>query len=158
VAQPAPPESCCGFGYRLYHRKDSCAYIDLVILSLEVKPFTDVFAPLPEGKKVWVIPEDRGVDRPGAMMLQRGQWKNTDSGEWDWMGNASSQFPKQYTLEDELFPLQQMQMYKLTVNIPKEPRAILERTYGTTCFDSDDKGRNFNLNPELLEPAHVNIM
>jgi len=157
VAEGCQPESCCGFGYRLHHRKESCAYMDLMVLSLQAQPFTDHFVPTPEGKKVWAIPRDRGLNRADTMMLHREKWEKTDSGEWEWLGNATSSFPGHYIFEDELFPLQQMQMYELTVNIPKQPRSINVRSYGITCYDSDNKGHNLNLSPEWRKPAYVNI-
>jgi len=154
VLEALKPNTCCGFGYRLQHHKDECAYMDLLALSEEDKPFND--DPPPEGQKVWAIPQDTGVGRPDAMMLQRADWKETDSGEWKWSrGNAHSLFPQEYILEKELFPQQQIQMYDMTVNIPKQPKAILERIYGTGCWKHDASGDD--LTAEMLKPAQVKI-
>jgi len=159
---------CCGFGWRIEHVDDECSYLDLFALSLADKPFgalesavlsqassaDHVADPSSGGGKVWVMPQKDPV-----MMLHPELWQPSQAhpGEQDWVGTPESLFPDYYIQESELFPLNTMQMYGLTVNIPSQAWAILHRLYGPDCDHVDDVAGDLDTNPELRKPADVDV-
>lgn len=151
VMKPELLSACCSFGWRVYHRNDKCAYMDFFALALEQKKGFS--------QKAWLIPG--GWFAPACPQNHLGQWKEAFSGEASWIGPREclwkGAFEGFYMLEDEFAPLQQMQMYDLSVNIPKQAWHILLRRYGQGARDHDDHGHDFRKDPQWRKPAIVTI-
>lgn len=157
VMKPRATDECCGFGWRIEHRDSQCAYLDIMVLSLAGAPLPEPADDPKAPRKYWTIPWDKH-DSPvhDAMMLQESQWQKPEQEDWEWRGPALTLFREYYFEQHELYPLQQMEMYGLTVNIPRLPWRVLDRFYGTEARHFGG-GHDLRAEPQFLQPAFITI-
>ena len=150
--------ACCGFGFKLFHRRRDACELDVLVLGVADAPYmhgeTAVWPPwAPLLATPWhalvaawtratntqhdeapspyyVLPED--VRRKNLMAPP---WRWCRSGaEWAWCGGpALSFFHAEYFGPRELFPTRTVGVYGLRLPVPREPWALLNRTYGKDC-------------------------
>uniref|UniRef100_A0A7S3JZ52 Methyltransferase type 11 domain-containing protein n=1 Tax=Aureoumbra lagunensis TaxID=44058 RepID=A0A7S3JZ52_9STRA len=140
-------QPCCGFGWKFFHHYTSVCELDVLVLSLSP------YAPLIHGetrlwppwgsalamiKDMWfrhvnprflVIPED--IDHKSLCINSNERWdrkRNSFIG-----GPHLSYFQNEYFDIDEFYPIQSLTMYDLSVQLPNNPWASLNRTYGNKC-------------------------
>merc|ERR1719272_1341809 len=165
VVRGVPSNSCCGYGWRLHHRDNECAYMDIFTMSLELQ-------------QVWDFPQDFSDDvakpKVEAMLLRKENWHrrgnallheqqtemdNIWRGQWTWVGPLRPWKMDEYIAEDEFRPLRQMKVYNITVNIPMNPWPILKRTYGNDCSYNDTHNHHdLRSEPEWLKPADIDLV
>jgi len=152
---------CCGFGFKLFHHVSSACELDALVLALSDAPFMHgetrmwpIWGPWLSGpycrmasawhdQRFYVIPED--IDRK-SIMAPGSSWCNasgagyearrggyTQPAEWAWCGPQLSYFHAEYFAFAELFPSRSLRMHGLLVKVPREPWALLERAYGSSC-------------------------
>jgi len=117
-------------------------------------------------QRAWLIPgipiAGAKSNCPQALMAKEGQFKEElFPGEWSWAGAPNCLWNGQetskgfYMLDHEFLPLQHMQMYNLSVKIPKQPWQILNRFYGSDANDHDNHGHDFRKEPQYLRSENV---
>lgn len=146
---------CCGFGYKLYHRRTAVCELDVLVLGLSGAPylhgkgyFWPPWNPMVAHPWHWlasrlssteyfVIPED--IQRGTLMLEADTRWCAAESQHsvrevWAWCGGVPlSFFHAEYLALHEFFPVQRLPFYDLQVNIPHNAWAVLNRTYGADC-------------------------
>ena len=170
-------EPCCGFGFKLYHRRRRACELDVLVLGATTAPYQhgetawwppactwwsgpvhaawSAFLARPSSRRArryFVIPEDV-VDKLSMASDGHARWCDRRTGqrasstralggrsssrawadEWVWCGAPLSYFQDEYFEEAELFPARRIRMYDLSVPVPREPWALLNRTYGRAC-------------------------
>jgi len=159
-------DACCGFGWRFVHRQDECAYMDIMALSLQKRPFG--MTHYRSYEQLWAVPQQHGggqrKHRSGdttldAMMMKREHWQTKEGSgkELVWTGKQKSMIQRAFLTTSEFLPLKQMQMYGLTVNIPHYPWRYLTRLYGADCDTHDAFDRDHSDDPKWILPAKVNF-
>lgn len=141
----AEGEACCGFGFKIFHRDDraSCELDVLVLAASSYAPWVhgetptwppwalpaafvkDYFYSNPSPQYL-VIPEDV---RHKNLLGERSWWK----GDVFRGGPRVSYFHKEYFEMSEFYPIRSIPFYDFHVQIPNDPWASLNRTYGPTC-------------------------
>eukprot|EP00039_Didymoeca_costata_P014149 m.225508 g.225508 ORF g.225508 m.225508 type:complete len:315 (+) comp15957_c4_seq13:1247-2191(+) len=175
---------CCGFGFKIYHRHKAICELDILVLGVSKAPYfhaRNVFNPPWALLTTWphwlasryiyngtffVIPEDI---HNKLIMSDASHWCNSTikgKNELSWCGGPPvSFFQDEYLRIEELFPLKTVTMYNLVLNIPNNPWAVLNRTYGSTCsyiaYMNEHEGRTVDLrlpkHRHLREPANVTL-
>ena len=74
---------------------------------------------------------------------------------WGWCGGPPvSFFHGEYFEWDEFYPVQQLAYYDLEVNIPHQPWALLNRTYGETCGYRAHLNEHGGIEVDLRDPQY----
>lgn len=155
---------CCGFGFKLFHKHTDACQLDVLVLATanyapwvhgETRfwppwgiPVAHVYDRLYSTGDFLVIPED--VDK--RLLGDKKKWR-----DGTWLGPSISYFHKEYFRKDEFEPVRTMMLYDFEVNIPNDPWASLNRTYGPECsymarIDTRG-GREF----DLRDPRHAHL-
>ena len=130
-------QPCCGFGFKLFHSETQACELDILVLAasptaplvhqetwLWPSPLGPWWARLKRymaGSRpdaFWVIPEDVANKQ---IMASEANWDTTS--EWSWRGAPVSFFHSEYFAMDEFLPLETLQMYDFSVNVPANPWA-----------------------------------
>ncbi|KAJ8598539.1 hypothetical protein CTAYLR_001343 [Chrysophaeum taylorii] len=134
---------CCGFGFKLFHRFDSACELDVLVLAnASYAPWVHAETPLwpPWGLPAAKIADNIFRDDSSFLVIPEDVWTKqlcADRSRWGeanvWNGPRVSYFHQEYFRATEFFPIREMQIYDLRVNIPNDPWASLNRTYGKEC-------------------------
>jgi hypothetical protein len=173
---------CCGFGFKLFHRRSSACELDVLVLAAADAPYIHgetplwpLWAPLlarpyrrlaaawqrlgaPSGAATgphFVIPHD--IWR-GALMSDEARWCAHDSGEWAWCGTPVSFFQDEYFAPGELLPLRWGSLHGLRVRLPADPWALLNRTYGEDVGYIARLNEHAGARADLRLPHHQRLL
>jgi hypothetical protein len=102
----------------------------------------------------FVIAED--VAHKQLMRSEANWWRRARSdAEWEWLGPPVSFFHGEYFKVEEYLPLKELQFYDFKVNVPNDPWASLNRTYGDKCGHVarlDERGSGVSSNVVFTKP------
>lgn len=166
-------QPCCGFGFKIFHAYSTACELDVLVLA------ASTYAPWIHAKSaLWppwalpaasllnvryshrlndeflVIPED--IVRHRLMEEPERSW---DLARNRWRGGASlSYFHQEYFRQMEFFPLQSVPFYDVVVNIPKDPWASLNRTYGSDCAYVARIDALGGARVDLREPRYAHLL
>ena len=150
---------CCGFGFKLFHRRSGACELDVLVLGASDAPYmhgeTLLWPPwgillasawqmvagawrrATEGQNAsyYVIPEDVWQK---TLVRDRTRWCEPPRGReragLTWCGGPPlSFFHAEYFTPGELFPVRTVRFHGLRLPIPRQPWALLNRTYGRDC-------------------------
>ena len=177
--------SCCGFGFKLFHRKSDACELDVLVLSATDAPYMHGETPLwplwgPLLARPWhwlsaawlrattsqeaassssryhVLPED--VWRK-SLMADPTRWCDDKEGDaFAWCGGPPlSFFHAEYFGPGELYPLRRIAFHGLKLPVPNNPWALLNRTYGADCAYKArlNEHRDAVADLRLAENAHL---
>ena len=78
--------------------------------------------------------------------------------EWTWCGGpALSYFQDEYLTAAELFPTRVVRFYDLELPVPREPWALLNRTYGRDCAYMARLNEHGGVTADLRRPEHARL-
>ena len=155
--------TCCGFGYKLFHRRSDACELDVLVLGAADAPYMHGETPLwpPWGPLLaapwnalaaaWLrgsatAKHKAAVEDAAYYVIPEDVWRKSlmadddrwcdraMSGGWRWCGGPPiSFFHAEYFAPGDLFPLRSIRLHGLRLPIPNRPWAILNRTYGHDC-------------------------
>jgi len=77
---------------------------------------------------------------------------------WSWCGGpALSFFHAEYFEWAEFYPVQKLAYYDLEVNVPNQPWAVLNRTYGETCGYRAHLNEHGGIEVDLQDPKYQHL-
>ena len=128
-------------------------------------PMTATLAALKDAVAAWdsrkerpsflVIPEDVTW---ANLLFDPARWNRTKKGDWTWPEAHVSYFQDEYFLDSEFEPFSNLRLYDdFDVNIPNDPWASLNRTYGPTCSYMARVDEHGGVLADLRKPEHAKL-
>ena len=167
---------CCGFGYKLFHAtRDACSLDVLVLAKSTYAPWahgeTPNWPPLSQklaAAKDALAALDNRADPPTFLVIPEdvhwknllfdpGRWTRTPGSDWAWPGPHVSYFQDEYFEASEFEPFRSLRLYDIDVNIPNDPWASLNRTYGPECAYMARVDEHGGVLADLRKPEHARL-
>lgn len=178
-------DACCGFGFKLFHRRNDACELDVLVLGSSPAPYMHGETPLwppwtlllatpwhylstawlrltaawtdtDDGTLYYVIPED--VWRK-SLMASHSRWCSRVSEAWRWCGGPPlSFFHAEYFAPGDLLPVRHVHFHGLRLPIPHRPWVLLNRTYGFDCAYRARLNEHADAMADLRLPEHAHLL
>ncbi|KAH8065930.1 methyltransferase domain-containing protein [Aureococcus anophagefferens] len=164
---------CCGFGYKLFHATRRLLAGRVGLSGRSYAPWahgeTPKWPPLAEARGG--EGRARGARQPGGpadllVIPEDVHWKNLlfdpAAGRGRrrglaWPGPHVSYFQDEYFEASEFEPFRSLRLYDIDVNIPNDPWASLNRTYGPECAYMARVDEHGGVLADLRKPEHARL-
>ena len=177
---------CCGFGFKIFHRKSDACELDVLVLSTAPSPMLHgetllwppwsaiLAAPYSWLATLWVhVTSASGTHyvlahdvRHQSLMADDTRWckpaaasSASSAGEWAWCGGpALSFFHAEYFAPGDLFPLGLRPFHDLKLPVPHRPWALLNRTYGPDCAFMARLNEHHDATADVRKPEYAHLI